>query len=108
MKATFPILCAVMAISLSGCGALNSWTAGVENNAAADYVGARANIQKADDMALQLVADSACAVKLGALSRAGATNPAVVSGILKLCPIPNPDKTLTGTTDMKAVTALTP
>ncbi len=82
MKAAIAILAAI----LSGCGTINAYTGAALTAAAADYQGAKTNIQAANDMRLAAWADGACAIPLGALSRAG--SPVIIRAALTACPVP--------------------
>ena len=89
------ILVALIGCSaLCGCGAINSYTAGVLANGAQDYVGARSNLQKIDDMEFTTWSDSACNIKLGAVKRNATGNPNAPEAVLKACTITNPVTTL--------------
>lgn len=90
------ILVIGFALSLSGCGAMNSYTSAILTSGASDYEGAKANVQKADDLGFAAWADSACDIKLGALKRNNTGNTNAVTAALYACPIPNPQKTLNG------------
>ncbi len=85
---------------LSGCGTVNPAVSALENKAGTDYMGAKANIQQADDMKLRLWIDGACAVNIGALQRAISTsgNPAIANAIFTACPVPAVGVTSTSTT----------
>ena len=84
------ILVAVVT-SLSGCGAMNTYTAAALSTGGADYESAKANVKKIDDMKLQSWVDSACAVNVGALQRAASTtgNTNITNAVLTACPVPN-------------------
>lgn len=83
----------LLAASLCGCNALNSYESAALNNGNADYAGARANLQKVDDDKLQFWKDSACTLNLGALQRA--KDPSEVKAALLACPVANPSNQLT-------------
>jgi len=85
------IVCGMLALGLSGCGALNAYTATGLSAGAADYAGAKKNIQAADDLAIQAWVDAGCNLKLGALQRAPT---AAVKAAFTACPLPNPTATL--------------
>lgn len=53
---------------------------------AANYQGAKTNAQTANDMKITAWADAACAIPLGALSRAGSLY--IVRAALTACPVP--------------------
>ena len=76
----------VIAVLLTGCGTINAYTGAALTSAAADYQGAKTNIQAANDMRLAAWADGACAIPLGALSRAG--SPVIIRAALTACPVP--------------------
>ena len=77
--------------SLSGCGAMNTYTAAALSTGSTDYLGAKENIQKIDDLKLRAWVDNACAVNVGALQRAASTtgNNNVTNAVFTACPVPN-------------------
>lgn len=77
------------AVLLSGCGAINTFTAAQLSSAEANAAQTVANKQKLDDMKLQAEVAGACDMNLGALQRNASNNPNAVTGILELCPLPN-------------------
>lgn len=99
MKSLF--LAVLAAFVLAGCGTvINPSVSAALNNAGQDYMGAKANIQQADDMKLRLWLDSACAVNIGALQRAISTsgNPSIANAIFTACPVPAVGVTSTSAT----------
>ena len=95
------LIVAIMAsLVLSGCGTVNPVVSAGLNSAGQDYMGAKANIQQADDMKLRLWLDGACAVNVGALQRAISTsgNPSIANAIFTACPVPAVGVTSTNAT----------
>ena len=76
----------VIAVLLTGCGTINAYTGAALTDAAANYHGAKTNAQTANDMKLTAWADAACAIPLGALSRAGSQ--VIIRAALTACPVP--------------------
>lgn len=76
----------ILAAMLSGCGTINAYTGAALTDAAANYQGAKTNAQTSNDMKLTAWADAACAIPLGALSRAG--SPVIIRAALTACPVP--------------------
>ncbi|MDE2467969.1 MAG: hypothetical protein KGL35_04320 [Bradyrhizobium sp.] len=94
------ILAILASLLLSGCGTVNPAVSAFENKAGTDYMGAKANIQQADDMKLRVWLDGACAVNIGALQRAISTsgNPSIANAIFTACPVPAVGVTSTSAT----------
>ncbi|MDE2470913.1 MAG: hypothetical protein KGL35_19725, partial [Bradyrhizobium sp.] len=94
------ILAILASLALSGCGTINPAVSAFENKAGTDYLGAKANIQQADDMKLRVWLDGACAVNIGALQRAISTsgNPSIANAIFTACPVPAVGVTSTSAT----------
>ncbi len=87
------ILCGlaiIACLNLSGCGAVNTTYGGLMTQGIQDYAGAKANIQKTDDMKLQAWVDTACAVNVGALQRAVSVtgNQSIANAVFTACPVP--------------------
>ncbi|MBV8666754.1 MAG: hypothetical protein JO269_09740 [Burkholderiaceae bacterium] len=72
-------------LTLTGCGALNTYVAAKDANLKQDYAGAKKNVQDVDDQELTVWKDTACAIKVGALQR----NPGDVSAVMAACPLTN-------------------
>ena len=100
MKSLFIAVLVAACALLSGCGTINPTIAAFENKAATDYLGAKANIQQADDMKLRAWLDGSCAINIGALQRAISTsgNPSIANAIFTACPVPAVGVTSTSAT----------
>ena len=98
--AIFICVIATVCLILSGCGAMNTTYGGMITQGVQDYAGAKANIQKTDDLKLQAWVDTACAVNVGALQRAVSTtgNQSIANAVFTACPVPGVGVTSNGPT----------
>ena len=100
MRAIIICIIAITCLNLAGCGAMNTTYGGMITQGVQDYAGAKANIQKTDDLKLQAWVDTACAVNVGALQRAVSTtgNQSIANAVFTACPVPGVGVTSNGPT----------
>jgi hypothetical protein len=78
---------AFSALAVSGCDAVNTYTAGAIHYGETNAAGTFSNIQRANVDAVELWKNSACGLTVGGLAAAGDT--VAVKAALMACPVPS-------------------